>query len=1473
MFNPEPPSVTAGRKFLYDATVTSALGDQACASCHIGGDFDGLAWDLGNPGDAPLPITTGADAVDLHAIPDAAISARSATRSRRSFAAYQPLKGPMTTQSLRGLDNHGADALARRPQRRRPADRRPVPRRQRQPGRLGAAERGIFDELQRVQVVQRRVPRPRRHAAQLSDADMTASRNFMLQSRPTRRTRSATSTTRSPRTQAAGHAFYFTRRSPTAASSPSDSVPQLQRLPHPRPQRQRGRDARTRASSAPTAGSRSRTSRRCSRSPHLRNAYQKVGMYSASVARRTRWALPPFVPPLDAAARRPVAAVRGFGYDHDGIEGTVEQFLSPRSSSCRRRCRHLRAAVTLAAEPGRHPVLHRSEQPAHARPSWHPSRRRVSQLRRGARVLRPRRSTQHVPHRRAAGHARRRRTPRRRARIALLEAQAAAGNVRPRRARHRHRADTGFVVHGRELGVRRVLAAAVSPTRSSAPQLAEGSLPLTFLRRPAGRGLARRRRPRRRRLRGRRRAPPARQRRPRRHAPQRARHALPRPGARGRGLPRGRGARHHRAPARGSPSHRGRRRRRACARSAGAHRRTFNLEMAATDEMVAIAARVRPDVCTLVPERREERTTEGGLDVVGGGAALAARVRALVDAGIKVSLFIAADAAQIDAVARRSARADRAPHGRVRARQRQGGARRAWRRGAAAQAHGLGLEVAAGHGLTQDNVPALVAIPEIVELNIGHAVVADAVFVGHAGGGRARTRRPSTGGAERDPRSSRARRCAPSTRTPSRRARVPGVVLMENAGRGATDVLVRELLGGDARGRARRRRLRRPATTAATGSSSRGTCSCAGAEPVGLPRAATPARVVAGRARQPRRVARPRRRRARSSRSTARSSALRRALAGADVVVDALFGTGLDRAVDGYFADVVAAINAARRRRASPSTSPRASTPTRAASLGVARRGRGHRHVRAPQARPAHAAGRAPRGRRPRRRHRRARRASSRTSAASAQLLEPSDVARWIVGRAAPGRAQERGGARRRRRRLAGQDRRAAARRRAGRCAPAPGLATIATWPDAATAIEAHVLEVMTARIDPQAVGESLDAILAGKHAVVVGPGFGLGDDARDRRRVRPGVVARARRRRRRRAHDVRGAPERSSWPPRRPSSRRTPASSRGSSARRRRQVEADRFRAAREAVAATGAVVVLKGAHTIVASPDSRLAVTPGRLPGARDRRLGRRARGHHRGPGLHASPRSRRRAPGVMLHAAGRRGLVARRTAEPTGACSPRRSPTHPCPPAPRPRARSRADTRLGHGDTRPRPIALFPQRFRALARGIGLAVEAPHTRRTRCPPPLPDAAASPQPPLPRDPAPPAPPAPRRRRARPARAPRRPRRARPGAARPRPSPLRRPRRGRRHRPGHGRAGAPLRGPVRARHEPARVGLPDPLQRLRHAVAPPPSRAQRAREPRDRSVRVDGARAASPRPTRPGRAHARRRGASSTRCRRGSAP
>lgn len=169
-------------------------------------------------------------------------------------------------------------------------------------------------------------------------------------------------------------------------------------------------------------------------------------------------------------------------------------------------------------------------------------------------------------------------------------------------------------------------------------------------------------------------------------------------------------------------------------------RATFNLEMAATDEMVAIAEKTAPDVVTLVPERREERTTEGGLEVANAAPSLRAHVERLRAADIKVSLFIAADVAQVEAshalgVEQIELHTGEYAHALGDAAK----TRHELARLAAASKRGreLGLEIAAGHGLTVQNVPALVAIPEIVELNIGHAVIADAVFSGLGGAVRA----------------------------------------------------------------------------------------------------------------------------------------------------------------------------------------------------------------------------------------------------------------------------------------------------------------------------------------------------------------------------------------------------------------------------------------------------------------------------------------------------------------------------------------------------------------------------------------------------------------------------------------------------------------------------------------------------------------------------------------------------------------
>ena len=157
----------------------------------------------------------------------------------------------------------------------------------------------------------------------------------------------------------------------------------------------------------------------------------------------------------------------------------------------------------------------------------------------------------------------------------------------------------------------------------------------------------------------------------------------------------------------------------------------LNLEMAATEEMLAIALKVRPDAVTLVPERREERTTEGGLDVVRGAGKIAPIARRIVEAGIKLSLFIAPDDAQVQASRDLGAAQIELHTGEychATGQKRLEELTRLVR--SAERASASGLEVAAGHGLTRHNVIEVAAIPSLVELNIGHAMIADAVFVG-----------------------------------------------------------------------------------------------------------------------------------------------------------------------------------------------------------------------------------------------------------------------------------------------------------------------------------------------------------------------------------------------------------------------------------------------------------------------------------------------------------------------------------------------------------------------------------------------------------------------------------------------------------------------------------------------------------------------------------------------------------------------
>ena len=161
----------------------------------------------------------------------------------------------------------------------------------------------------------------------------------------------------------------------------------------------------------------------------------------------------------------------------------------------------------------------------------------------------------------------------------------------------------------------------------------------------------------------------------------------------------------------------------------------LNFEMAATPEMQAIALRHQPHAVCIVPEKREERTTEGGLEVAREENQLAHFIAPLVDAGCRVSIFIAADQRQIEAAHRIGAQVielhtgaycDAHAEGRLDDRDAELGRLRQMAR----FAHDLGLEVHAGHGLTYDTVQPVAALPEVRELNIGHFIIGEAIFLG-----------------------------------------------------------------------------------------------------------------------------------------------------------------------------------------------------------------------------------------------------------------------------------------------------------------------------------------------------------------------------------------------------------------------------------------------------------------------------------------------------------------------------------------------------------------------------------------------------------------------------------------------------------------------------------------------------------------------------------------------------------------------
>lgn len=159
----------------------------------------------------------------------------------------------------------------------------------------------------------------------------------------------------------------------------------------------------------------------------------------------------------------------------------------------------------------------------------------------------------------------------------------------------------------------------------------------------------------------------------------------------------------------------------------------LNLEMANSEEIIGIALKLKPEIVCLVPERRQEVTTEGGLDVEGNLKALAETRKRLNDAGIEVSLFIAPDAPQIEAAARTGSQFIELHTGAfAESFSNEKECRLELQRliSAAQQAHALGIKVNAGHGLNYDNLPLLHRVPHLVELNIGHSIISRSLIVG-----------------------------------------------------------------------------------------------------------------------------------------------------------------------------------------------------------------------------------------------------------------------------------------------------------------------------------------------------------------------------------------------------------------------------------------------------------------------------------------------------------------------------------------------------------------------------------------------------------------------------------------------------------------------------------------------------------------------------------------------------------------------
>jgi len=319
MFSPEPASVTAGRKFLYDANLTSQHGVTSCASCHIGGDNDGLAWDLGNPGGGPLPITKLGD---VFAIPPAAIISV-LPFTAPIFDWNMPLKGPMTTQSLRGMDNHGSmhwrgDRNGAIKQDGSPfmdlATNSPVVSAQ--------PNAGIYDEVRAFTSFNVAFPGLIGAADQLAYDDMLAFANFILQvSYPPNPIRNLDNSLTAE--QQTGKNFYFNHVTLSDGST--------RELPSDRFHNCNGchtLDPAANTGASPHPGFFGTDGRltfelesQIFKVPHLRNQYTKIGMFGSSPdTNMTGTIILQQAPAADQ--------VRGFGFQHDGALGALEHFFT-----------------------------------------------------------------------------------------------------------------------------------------------------------------------------------------------------------------------------------------------------------------------------------------------------------------------------------------------------------------------------------------------------------------------------------------------------------------------------------------------------------------------------------------------------------------------------------------------------------------------------------------------------------------------------------------------------------------------------------------------------------------------------------------------------------------------------------------------------------------------------------------------------------------------------------------------------------------------------------------------------------------------------------------------------------------------------------------------------------------------------------------------------------------------------------------